>query len=325
MARLELNQRTATAEGCEPATVVEFNGSIDPGTLEIFEEVMDRLIDENKVRVIFDLHRLKYINSTGMGMLVQFVDALTEENGGFALMRIKPKVLLVIEMLGLQELFQIVSDEAEAMVALSGGAVFPTSIEVKLDEVAPIVMPPDVEEIPSIEEVDQPTQVAVSQEVECPTCTAVLALPAEGTYRCPRCRSFLRVGADGDIMAYPEPVNEVSEMSIPADTVYFHGATNMVKLAGTQAGFDDTTATAMAESAEGCLAALSQALGNGTAGDKRLHLFIRPGNNRLVVRIYCGGDAIASPEIMDAYRGGVDRLDYLPSAEGNLLTLEKSI
>ena len=87
-------------------------------------------------------------------------------------------------------------------------------------------------------------------------------LPAEGTYRCPRCRSFLQVGADGDIQAYPEPVNEVSEMSIPADTVYFPSARHIVQLAGTQSGFDDATATAMAESTEGCLTALSQALGS---------------------------------------------------------------
>ncbi|MCX7935595.1 MAG: hypothetical protein N3A66_10105, partial [Planctomycetota bacterium] len=72
MPRLEYQIRELSAPGFEPATLVEFSGSVDPDTLEVFEGVMDKLADAGKRRIAFDFNKLKYLNSTGMGTTVQF-------------------------------------------------------------------------------------------------------------------------------------------------------------------------------------------------------------------------------------------------------------
>ena len=325
MARLEYQMREVSAEGYETATLVELAGSIDPDTLEIFEEAMDQLTEAGKIRVIFDMHRLKYINSTGMGMMVQFVDSLREEGGGLVLLRMQPKVLLVVEMLGLQELFQIVSTEAEALVALAGGEVGPASVEVKLEE-ADEVKSANVPEAVPVIEAEEPAEAApISGTIHCPACQAELVVPTEGTYRCSRCSSALQVNAEAEVEAYPETAEQITEMSIPTGDGYVSGAKQIVALAGREAGLNNDVADAAAASAEGCLRLLASAALNGDAPDKRLHLFVRPAKGHLTVRIYCGGKALASAETFSSYREGVDRLDYMPSPQGNLLTLEKKV
>jgi len=324
MARLECNLRDVTAEGYPTATLVELVGTIDPDTLEIFEGMMDQLSDTGKTYIIFDMHKLKYINSTGMGMMVQFVDGLREEGGGLVLLRMQPKVLLVVEMLGLQELFQIVSTEAEALVALAGGEVGPASIQVKLEEAESDAMPEAVPVIEAAEPIIE-APAAIPGTVTCPACQAELVVPSAGPYRCPRCRSALQVSPEAEVEAFPEVTDQITEMSIPAGEEYFANACHFVALAARRAGLDDEAAAAMAAATEGCLDLLNTAALNGSYPDRRLHLFVRPDSGHLTVRVYCGGKALASKDAFDPYRSGVDRLEYLPSAQGNLVTLEKRL
>ena len=321
MARLEYQIREVSASGVQPATLVELSGSVDPDTLEIFEGLMDKLIDAGKRRIIYDFHKIKYINSTGMGMMVQFNDTLSEDGGGLVLMRIQPKVLLVVEMLGLQALFKIAANQAEALQGLSGGEVGPAPIEVKLEEDSRLEIPESVPVIAA--EPEAGAQPSLVGTVNCPSCRAELSMPTAGTYRCPRCRAALQVDGQGAVEAYPEPVAQVTELSIPADDDYLAGARQIVALAGQKAGLAGDAADAMAAAAEGCLRTLAVSALNGAAAQERLHLFIRPATGKLIVRIYCGGKPLASAGAMDAFKAGVDRLEYSASTQGNLVTLEK--
>jgi anti-anti-sigma factor len=325
MARLECTLTDITAPGHAPATMVSLSGSVDPDTLAIFEETMDRLIEQKKVRIIFNMAKLKYINSTGMGMSVQFADQLAEENGSLVLMKVPPKVLLVIEMLGLQELFPIVSTEEQALAALSGKDVGPASIQVKLEEPVSVSIPETVtveaaDEVPETETLP----AGAAQVIGCPVCSARLSVPGAGPFRCPRCRSAFEADADGNAQGYPEPAAHVAEISFPGDPDYMAGAGWMVNMAGRKAGLSEHAAQAAADATEGCLRLLATEALNGSAATSRLHLFLRSQEGRLSVRLYCGGSALGSPEAVTALGAGVGRLEYMPSAEGNLITLEQS-
>ncbi|MBN2711814.1 MAG: STAS domain-containing protein [Planctomycetes bacterium] len=327
MARLEYTLTDITAQGHEPATMVSLAGSVDPDTLEIFEEMMDKLTDGGRFRIIFNLEKLKYINSTGMGMSVQFADQLTEENGGLVFMKVPPKVLLVIEMLGLQELFQIVSTEEQAFAALAGSDVGPASIEVKLEE-GPSTISPEPVSIEAFEpeemSLDEQFAGGVAQVISCPVCSAQLSIPGAGVFRCARCRSAIEADNDGNCQGYPEPVSHIAEFAIPADDDYLIGAAWMVNMAGLKAGLSETDSQNASNAAQGCLSTLAREAINGSSERSRLHMFIRSENGRLSVRIYCGGNALSSTEGIDPYRPIVDRLEYMTSAEGNLITIEKS-
>jgi anti-sigma B factor antagonist len=316
MARLEFSLREISAPEFQPATVVDMIGSIDPDTLEIFESLMDRLVEEGKVRLAFDLSRLKYINSTGMGMMVQYVDTLMEEGGGLVLMNMQPKVLLVVEMLGLQELFQIVSGEAEALKALSGGEVAPASIEVRLDE--------DFKKKPApARSASEEAAANLKSTIGCPNCRARLRAPTSGFYRCPRCRAALEVDAEGQVLAYPEAVGNITEMTIPTDDIYLASASQIVALAAETTGLAEAEADAIAAATEGCLQLLAREAINGASATTRLHLLVRPENKKLTVRIYCGGSALADASAVNRFKANVDKLNYVVATDGNLITLEK--
>lgn len=329
MARLECSIKELTAEGFDPAYVVKLNGSIEPNTLEIFEEMMDQLIDEEKYRVIFDLSKLKYINSTGMGMSVQFADQLAEENGGLVFMSVPPKVLLVIEMLGLQALFPIVSKQEEALAALEGSDVGPPSIQVKLDDQddEDIPEPVGVEEAEVDEEAEEeelaPAEGGQKRVIGCPVCAARLSIPGAGLFRCPRCRSVMEIDNQGGAQAYAEPGGNVAELTLPADEGYFTGAGWMITMAGITAGLDEATSQAAAQAAQGCLVTLANEALAGTDED-RIHLFIRSEPERLSVRMYCAGQALSGADSLAPFKGVLDRLDCMTTAGGNLLILEKN-
>ncbi len=308
MAKLEYKIREVKAKGFAPATVVELIGSVDPTTLGTFQKIFESLIAAGRTRLIIDMRQLKYINSTGMGITVQFVDELSEKGGGLVFLRVQPKVQLVLEMLGLQALFQIVGSEAEALGVLGGAEAPPSPAEVKLEE-----MP-----LPAIEPPAPTEQIA-----PCQACGAQLSIPGPGTYRCPRCRSALQVEVGGRMQAYRETTAGVFEMSAPADEDYFAGVNWIINMAGQKAGLTPEQAQVAAESVGGCLKLLTAAAMNGSGQDERLHLFIRSDQKRLTVRIYCGGSPLESTAAMDPYRAGVDQLEYSSASGGNLITLEK--
>jgi len=305
MQRLEAEFRTAVAEGMEPALVLALSGSADPATVGTLEEALDRAADDGKGRVIFDLHGLKYINSTSMGMLVQFVDTLREKNGQAVLMRVQPKVLLVLEMLGLQTLFRIVRDEAEAMSALSGVEVATVTLEGR-------------EALPSMEEA--PRIVAGEpQTADCPVCAARLLLASPGSYRCPRCRTVLQAEADGSVRSYPEATSGVAELTLPPIPGLYPAAMLAAAALAAKAGFDATVAKRAGEALAACLGPMADGLPK--EGDRRLHVFLRATAGRWVARVYAGGPG-ADEGVFAAAREGVTRLAYQASPEGNLLTLE---
>lgn len=334
MARLEFSNRELTVEGHAPAVVVNLVGSVDPETLEPFEAMMDALVEGGQNRIIFNLEKLKYINSTGMGMSVQFADQLNESGGGLAFMRVPPKVLLVIEMLGLQELFQIVGNEEQALAALDGDGAAPDSGEQTTDPApapeAPAPEPPAPE---AAAEEDTGTAVAEEarfgpggepQVMACPACGAQLSLPGEGAYSCPRCRCALELNAEGELQAYPEDLGNVAELSLPAEEDFFSGAGWMINLAGLRGGLSEEKAQAAAEATQGCLKLLAEQALGGPGENERIHLFIAGASNHLCVRIYCSGQALTGQDAVEPFRTGVERLQYMASPEGNLITIEQS-
>ncbi len=310
MARLSYTQRELTAPGQTPVTVVEVSGSVDPDTLDIFEGMFDELIDSGRVRVALVFENLKYINSTGMGMMVQVLDTMTEQGGGIVLLNVPQKVMLVLEMLGLQELFAIVANDEEVFKALAGESVGPASVEVQLEGARSAPAEPEPE----------PTGLILA----CPNCQAELSLPGAGQYRCPRCRTLLKVDDSGQALAFPEESGAVTELSFPALYGYLHGASQLAALTAGEAGLAAPAATAFGQSLEKCLQVLvKKALGR-RAAHERIHLMFLPTSGKLTAHVYCGGQPLPSDKELSECAAGVDKLGYSPASEGNLVTLEKS-
>ena len=92
---------------------------------------MDKLVERGVKNLILDCTSVKYINSTGLGTLLKYADTFESIGGHIAFCRVPSKVMLVMEMLGFNALFNIVSDEATALRSFAGKLAPPPSVSVK--------------------------------------------------------------------------------------------------------------------------------------------------------------------------------------------------
>jgi anti-anti-sigma factor len=102
----------------------ELSGAIDASTVHIFQNQLEDARKRSVTKLIMDISKIKYVNSTGLGSLVKYADTFKAAGGGVVLLRVPAKVKIVIEMLGLHEFFEMCSSEQEA-IGVFGGAAGP--------------------------------------------------------------------------------------------------------------------------------------------------------------------------------------------------------
>src|SRR5579862_4231498 len=113
-----LEWKIQPVEGDETARLVELSGAIDGNTVPDFQTLLEQMKKEGVRRLILDMSKIKYVNSTGLGSLVKYADSFKSSGGGMALIKVPAKVKIVIEMLGLNAFFDICTDLGAALAAL---------------------------------------------------------------------------------------------------------------------------------------------------------------------------------------------------------------
>jgi anti-anti-sigma factor len=95
--------------------MVILNGSIDAKTVITFQTHLNSVKERGIERFIMDMEAVKYVNSTGLGYLINLSDSVTPDKGGISLVKVQPKVKVVFDMLGLNAFFKIFSTRDEAL------------------------------------------------------------------------------------------------------------------------------------------------------------------------------------------------------------------
>jgi len=243
--------------------------------------------------------------------MVQYCDQLVDEGGGLVLMCVQSKVIITLQLLGLQEFFPIVATEDEAIAALMGETVAPANVQVQLSES------------------DSPQQLSSNEVFSCGNCAADLIIPCAGDYLCPRCHSLVSVDSSGNFETHAvSEANNSLELCIPSEMSYFKSAAALVARIGLKAGLDDVAARAVADSFLNALKLLCDSCygtpGAGNAQGK-INLFACAISGIFRVHIYVGGNKIHDDTIFAPCKTGFEDFRYEPINGGNLLTLTKSV
>ncbi|VBB38798.1 hypothetical protein TRIP_E160022 [uncultured Spirochaetota bacterium] len=127
------------------------------------EAIVAALGDTGSV-LLFDFAHIEDLDPAGVGLLVALQKFLRERAGDLILVGIRPKLLRVLETLGLGDYFSYSLDRRHAVEYIQG---------VKRD-IFPISAP-------------------------CPACSAPLGLQGPGRSRCHACQAVLTVLADGTV------------------------------------------------------------------------------------------------------------------------------
>ena len=115
----------------------ELSGAIDASTVHIFQNQLEDARKRGVTKLIMDISKIKYVNSTGLGSLVKYADTFKAAGGGVVLLRVPAKVKIVIEMLGLHEFFEMCSSEQEAIGVFGGAADAPEAVPADVEPVKP--------------------------------------------------------------------------------------------------------------------------------------------------------------------------------------------
>jgi anti-sigma B factor antagonist len=102
--------------------VVQPHGEIDVLTAPTLGRRLLKLVDEGKTRLIVDLSRVTFMDSTGIGVLLNALRRASGRDGGLVLVCPTERVLRPFEVTGLAGHIRIVRSRAEALRGLRAPA-----------------------------------------------------------------------------------------------------------------------------------------------------------------------------------------------------------
>jgi anti-sigma B factor antagonist len=110
MSGFEVNRKDV-----DEVSIVYLKGYLDAHTAPEFENALQTLVDENRVRIVVNLRDLNYISSAGLGVFMGFIENIREKEGDIKLSEMTEKVYRVFDLLGFPVLYEIFNSEAEAI------------------------------------------------------------------------------------------------------------------------------------------------------------------------------------------------------------------
>jgi anti-anti-sigma factor len=301
MASIEFRVKVVKSPDGTTATLAEVDGSIDASTIQQFQQVMDKLVERGVKNLILDCANVKYINSTGLGTLLKYSDTFESLGGHIAFCRVPAKVMLVMEMLGFNALFNIVTDEATALRSFAGKLAPPPSVAVRTTPVG-ITMPssaPAPQQAystpPQQSAVAAPAASGVSAAAQAPStafpiqagcarCRVALDIPATGKFKCPRCGAVLAVEPTGRVRFFASKKARPLSVSVPSDPQYAENASQLAAKCAERLGFNANTSSQISQAvAAVCRNLIERAYDNDA--NNALHLLIVPDPSALTIKV----------------------------------------
>jgi anti-sigma B factor antagonist len=99
--------------------VVELTGEIDVYTSPKVKDVITELIDNGHYNLVVNLEKVRYIDSTGLGVLIGGLKRVREHGGSVNLVCTNPQIRKIFDITGLVKIFGIFDDEATASQAMA--------------------------------------------------------------------------------------------------------------------------------------------------------------------------------------------------------------
>ncbi len=92
---------------------------IDKSQAQPLIDKIDEYIQDNIVNFIFDMHELKYLNSSGLNTLIQIFTKARNNNGEAILYNLNKKISELILITKLHTIFKITNDQRQAVKSLN--------------------------------------------------------------------------------------------------------------------------------------------------------------------------------------------------------------
>lgn len=257
----DLTIQVQEVKGLAGTTLVILNGAIDAKTVITFQTQLNAVKERGSNRFILDMENVKYVNSTGLGFLINLSDSVTSDKGGIALVKVQPKVKVVFDMLGLNAFFKIYPSREEAAKHFSVEPVVSASDQTlvlkvgKSEQGAPapaasataVAEPlarPSRAHPPPVPAAPPPPPPARGGEetitVDCQACRALLSVQEVGTYKCPRCLTLFHYDGGGKASFLPRRNSLPVQLGLNFSDDATQALVQFVRVLAARAGFADS-------------------------------------------------------------------------------------
>jgi anti-anti-sigma factor len=337
----DLTIQVQEVKGLPGTALVILNGSIDAKTVITFQTHLNSVKERGVERFIMDMEMVKYVNSTGLGYLINLSDSVTPDKGGISLVKVQPKVKVVFDMLGLNAFFKIFSTRDEALKHLQasdagGGGASPNDQTVVLK--SPVAAQPPPPPPTTARHVVQPpppppqpvpaAQTAAGAEtlhVECQSCRALLAVKDVGTYKCPRCLTAFNYAGGGRVSFLPRQKSLPVQLSLSFAPECTEGLLEFVKRLSTKSGFSPSGISEMQSAVKDTVELIRRHAYGGNENNV-YHVLLTSVDSELEMRFADYGASMNSDkgDVFSTVRRSMDRFELRHHPKGgNVVTVSK--
>ena len=95
--------------------VCHVDGEIDINSSPDIKKIFDKLISQKTPKIVVNLSRVTYVDSSGLATLVEVLKNMRSYGGRLRLVNLSSKIKSLFEITKLEKLFEIMADEEEAI------------------------------------------------------------------------------------------------------------------------------------------------------------------------------------------------------------------
>jgi anti-anti-sigma factor len=292
-------------EGVAGGAIVHLEGDLDQPTLNTFLSQLEAVRNEGKSRVLLDMDKVGYANSTALGALITQADTFREAGGEMALVRPQPKVELVIDMLGLGALLKIFNTMDEARQHLASGS-----------RPSPAAPHPQAAAAPAA------APAAFPVRSECAGCGVLLEFSQASHFRCPHCGAVYSVDGAGHVSAARAAGGQPIEITLTCHPSSLEAFQHFIGALPAWAGYSEIERTRLEGAiAEVCDAIRQKAYAGNESETFQVLVISRP--EELDLRVADHG-ATLDPSAFPAASDYMSEFEHRPHpTKGNLLKMVK--
>lgn len=99
--------------------IVKINGDIDHHSCEEIRSKIDKEITlRNPKSILFDMEQVGFMDSSGIGVLIGRYKLIVNNGGKAGMTNVKPQVVRLCEICGLQKIIQIYPNKKQAIASI---------------------------------------------------------------------------------------------------------------------------------------------------------------------------------------------------------------
>ncbi|MDD5747812.1 MAG: STAS domain-containing protein [Actinomycetota bacterium] len=109
----------------EGFNIVSVVGELDVYTVPLFRKVLLKIEGDRKHDIVLDLSKMTFIDSSGIGSLIETYQKVTSSEGSIVFVVENPRILKILKMVNLDSVFNIFSNLGKAFqfVGVSSGYI----------------------------------------------------------------------------------------------------------------------------------------------------------------------------------------------------------